>query len=127
MAVLESTKEGLPVKVNLRYRVMIQGSTSTLSSANFTSGDTLIGSGFYVYEGRYISLLICLLFVARAQVPKGARMCLISLLDSPLALPQGWGYQIKNVFDFGPSNSITTLQIRPVSLVSLSLAVSTEL
>lgn len=54
-------------------------------------------------------------------------MCLISLLDSPLALPQGWGYQIKNVFDFGPSNSITTLQIRPVSLISLSLAVSTEL
>lgn len=126
MAVLESTKEGLPVKVN-RYRVMIQGPTSTLSTANFTSGDTLIGSGFYVYEGRYISLLICLLFVARAQVPKGVRMCLISLLDSPLALPQGWGYQIKDVFDFGPSNSITTLQIRPVSLVSLSLAVSTEL
>ena len=115
------------MKVNLRYRVMIQGPTSTLSSANFTSGDTLIGSGFYVYEGRCISLLICLLFVARAQVPKGARMCLISLLDSPLALPQGWEYQIKNVFDFGPSNSITTLQIRPVSLVSLSLAVSTEL
>ena len=52
MAVLEGTKEGLQVKVNLRRRVMVQGATTTPSSAKSTSGGTLKALGFMFTPSR---------------------------------------------------------------------------
>ena len=59
MAVLEGTKEGLQVKVNLRRRVMVQGATTTPSSAKSTSGGTLKALGFmFMKEGAFLYLYI---------------------------------------------------------------------